>query len=79
VDGLEKIGKMFIGVEITQIISNELSETYGDLNVPLLKYVQPKLCVYKLVFFIKIKDKIKLNCHHILLQIICTILGIAPI
>lgn len=52
-DGLEKIGKMFIGVEITQIISNELSETDGNLNVPLLKYVQPKLCVYKLVFLKK--------------------------
>lgn len=62
-DSLEEIGKMFIGVEITQIISNKLLETDGDLNVPLLKIVQPKLCVYKLVFFIKIKDKTKFNCH----------------
>jgi len=79
-DGSEKIGKIYMAAEITQIMFNELTVTDNDLNVPLLKHVQPKLCVYQLVFSAKLDIyKIKLTYQHILLQTSCTILGFAPI
>ncbi|XP_050058182.1 fer-1-like protein 6 isoform X3 [Aphis gossypii] len=76
VDGLEKIGKMFIGVEITQIISNELSETDGNLNVPLLKYVQPKLCVYKLFVLFWGLRQFNIHLHEPFVRLLCSSLSI---
>ncbi|XP_060846305.1 fer-1-like protein 6 [Rhopalosiphum padi] len=37
-DGSEKIGKIYMAAEITQIMFNELTVTDNDLNVPLLKH-----------------------------------------
>jgi len=53
VDRSEKIGKMYMAAEITQIESNELTETHNDVNVSLLKHVLPKLRTYQLVLFYK--------------------------
>lgn len=53
-DRTEKIGKMYMAAEITQIVSNELTEIDNDMIVPLLKHVQPNLRVYQLFFFTKI-------------------------
>lgn len=57
VDNSEKVGKMYMAAEITQIVSNELTEIDNDLSVPLLKHVQPNLRFYQLVFLQKLDDK----------------------
>ncbi|CAH1726095.1 unnamed protein product [Aphis gossypii] len=67
---------MFIGVEITQIISNELSETDGNLNVPLLKYVQPKLCVYKLFVLFWGLRQFNIHLHEPFVRLLCSSLSI---
>jgi len=66
VDSSEKIGKMYMATEITQIVSNELTEIDNYKSVPLLKHVLPNLRVYQLVFFSKIgKRKIYLSIYFI--------------
>lgn len=67
VDSSEKIGKIYMAAEITQIVSNELTEIDNDLSVPLLKHVQPNLRVYQLVFFYKswMKNKNDLSTYFI--------------
>jgi len=50
---------MYMAAEITQIVSNELTEIDNDKSVPLLKHVLPNLRFYKLVFLIR-KNKIYL-------------------
>lgn len=65
-DSSEKIGKMYMATEITQIVSNELTEIDNYKSVPLLKHVLPNLRVYQLVFFSKIgKRKIYLSIYFI--------------
>lgn len=64
-DGSEKIGKIYIAVEITQVMSNEITEIDNrDFSVPLLKHVHPKLRIYQLVFLTAIVYKIKFTSQH---------------
>lgn len=65
-DKTEKIGKMYMAAEITQIVYNELTEIDNNMIVPLLKHVQPNLRVYQLFFLQKLdKNKIYLSTYFI--------------